>query len=178
MNERLTMTSTLMTTLDISPLLPASPGFALLAAGCRRSRTEREVWEAACDAVESVECEMSGGQVEGVEAALVPRLLKAFVFCYAQGILTSSEVGDYIEEDPTLTMIFGGRVPRVETLRRFRRVYRGLLERCLTTLLQSRGGLGSFELSVQPGLVGVGAAAKARAVLDRAVRMDMMDGDI
>ncbi len=133
------------------------------------------LWAAACAAVDAFEKE----DVMGASGAwgLVPvrHLFKVFVYAYLEGILASSDIADFIANDPGFRMLCDGRALKVELLRRFRRAHRALLERMLA-LAMARLEVGEMGISFDAAGTPL-YQARAKSVVAQAVFWDTMDSD-
>ena len=132
-------------------------------------------WAAACAAVDAVE-EDEGAELSGTWGLFPMRhLFKVFVLAYLEGILASSEIADFIANDPWCRMLCDERALKVELLRRFRRSHRGQLEKMLAlgiALLEGSEGAAAMEAG-RTSLY----EARARSVVARAIFWDTMDSD-
>jgi len=63
-------------------------------------------------------------------------LMTLEVYCYARGIFSSWEVGNYINKDPFFRELFPGEVPAPEMIRRFRREHHDALKVCLLQIFE------------------------------------------
>lgn len=136
---------------------------------------KRPLWAAACAAVDAVEEEDAGGSTGTWGLLPVRHLFKVFVYAYLDGILASSDIGNFVANDPALRMLCEDRALKVELLRRFRRSHRARLETMLALAMARletvEEGI-AFETARTPLY-----QARAKSVVAQAVFWDTMDSD-
>ena len=144
---------------------------------CLQSRevhiSDRELWKLACEVVDEEGADQEAGLAWVSDSAFRDSLVaKALVFCYLKGKLRSSEVLDVLTEEQVFKVAFGGDFPTVEFIKKFRRTARLRLEKCLVEIIRQSPDFQATYLDPdQP------CEFQARELLDRATRLDMMDGD-
>lgn len=135
----------------------------------------RALWAVASAAVDSVE----NGDAVGASGTwgLVPvsHLFKVFVYAYLEGILSSSDIADFVANDPGFRVLCEDRALKVELLRRFRRTHRARLERMLA-LAMARHEMGERALPYESARSPL-YQARAKSVVAQAVFWDTMDSD-
>jgi hypothetical protein len=119
------------------------------------------------------------GLPQGLAGLGAETLLRVVTYCYAKGVVSSSEIEQRLAEDAELQTILGANIPNREEIQRFRRWNRNCIVLALEAALaeycraSSMGAAASHELS-DPLAV---AHAKAEEILEEAIRRDSEEAD-
>jgi hypothetical protein len=112
-------------------------------------------------------------------ASLGPEtLLRVVAYCYAKGVVSSSDIEQRLESDPELRALLGSNLPTGGDIRRFRQWNR---ERIVTAL---EAALGEYWRAVPPRREAAGgedtmvlAREKAKQILEEAILRDNAEAD-
>src|SRR6266496_3459218 len=109
----------------------AGRGGSLLSADLRRSLGEAGLLRLALDAVQALDphlFDLEGRRAVGLRPQMMLTLL---TYCYAAAIYGSRDIACAIEQDRTVRYICANARPDWQTIRRFRRQFRGPLHQSL-----------------------------------------------
>lgn len=95
-------------------------------------------WDLVGMALDAVQAELAGTRIAervGPGDPCPPMMLTLLTYCYAVGVYASADVELACENRAQVRYICARQCPSAETIRRFRRVHRLRLERCLARVL-------------------------------------------
>jgi hypothetical protein len=120
--------------------------------------------------------------VSDIGIAFEPRVLLAIItYCYAAGVFASEDIETAMRDDPGFCALCHNVFPDAASIRRFRRLNRDSIERCLAGLLAAlelEPNAPALELA-RPGLPSRAQTSEGRAaeLVEQAMFIDLMSDE-